>query len=598
MASGEQRSADENVPVLIVGAGPAGLTTALALARQGVQCQIITRHPNQAHTPRAHITNQRTMEIFRALGVADDVVEKAVRIEDIPYNPFILSMAGPEVVRATAWGAGLKDQERYRRASPYTPYNIHQHRLEPVLADAVVASGLADLRYDTEFLDFTEHPDGVDVRTRHRGTGELRTVRARYLVGADGAHSAVREQAGLSLTGEMDLATFGFVWVKADLRRYAEYRPAAMYWSIDMTEFPTWIMLNRWDEWMISWQIDPDTFDLTDHDAIREVLHRSIGDRSVPIEIVDVTRWKVNHAVAEQYSSGRVFCAGDAVHVHPPFNGLGSNTAVADGFNLAWKLAAVLSGRAGPRLLDTYSQERAPVGRQVIDRAYQSAGEVMTVSGAFGVTPEMSTDTKWQKIIEADAPGPEGESRRASIAEAMELMEYNLNAHGVEIGYRYETGALVRDSSDPAGEPPSTDLVYRASTVPGEHLPHVWLERGRRQWSTLDLIGDGFALITGRGGEAWTDAAEQVRQRLGVGVAVRTIGALGSFRDLLGEWAAVRGTDEDGAVLLRPDGHVAWRARSAESAGELVRVMATLLDRRLPAVVEPGTFASLVNAAG
>lgn len=596
MASAEQRSVDEKVPVFIVGAGPAGLTTALALARQGIPSQIITRYPNQAHTPRAHITNQRALEIFRALGVADEVVAKAVRIEDIPYNPFILSMAGPEAVRATAWGAGVKDQERYRRASPYTPHNIHQHKLEPVLADAVVASGLADLRYDTEFLDFTEHPDGVHVRTRHRGTGEMRTVQARYLVGADGARSAVREQAGLRLTGEMDLATFGYVWVKADLRRYAEYRPGAMYWSIDMTEFPTWIMLNRWDEWMVSWQIDPDTFDLEDHDAIRTVLHRSIGDSSVPIEIVDVTKWKVNHAVAEQYSTGRVFCAGDAVHVHPPFNGLGSNTAVADGFNLAWKLAAVLSGQAGPGLLDTYSQERAPVGRQVVDRAFQSAGEVMTISGTFGVTPDMSTDAKWQKILDADAPGPEGDARRASIAEAMQLMEYNLNAHGVEIGYRYETGALVRDPADVGDEPRSTDLVYRPSTVPGEHLPHVWLEQGRRQWSTLDLVGGGFALFTGRGGDAWIDAADQVQQQLGVGVTVRTIGALGSFRDLLGEWAAVRGTDEDGGVLVRPDGHVAWRARTAEGAAKLVQVMATLLDRNTCAVVENDASTPLVNA--
>lgn len=585
----------DNVPVMIVGAGPAGLTTALALARHGIQSQIITRYPNQAHSPRAHITNQRTLEIFRALRVIDAVMEEAVCIEEIPYNPFILSLAGPEVVRATAWGAGLKDQERYRRASPYTPHNIHQHRLEPHLAAAVVDSGLADLRYNTEFLDFTEDPDGVYVRTRHRLTGEIRTVRASYLVGADGGRSSVREQAGLTLTGELDLTDFANVRVKADLRRYTEHRPGAMYWTIAMTNFPVWIMLNRWDEWLVSWVVNED-FDPADHDAIRTVIRRGIGDKSVPLEILDVATWKMNHAAAEQYSAGRVFCAGDAVHLHPPMNGLGSNTSVADGFNLAWKLAAVLTGKAGPRLLDTYSQERAPVGRQVVDRAFQSAGEVLAVPTALGLTPAMSPEEMWQKVLEADLPGPEGDAQRAAIAEAMQLMEYNLNAHGVEVGYRYEAGALVRHPDDAADEPQSTDLVYRASTVPGEHLPHVWLERGRRQWSTLDLVGNGFALLTGRGGEAWMAAADRVQQQLGVGIAVRVIGAPGSFRDLLGEWAAVRGTDEDGGVLVRPDGHVAWRARTADAATELVQIMADILDRG-PRGPEPVAVNSRVNVA-
>ncbi|GAA2311332.1 hypothetical protein GCM10010234_64760 [Streptomyces hawaiiensis] len=495
--------APERAPVLIVGAGPAGLTTALALGRMGVRSIVLTRHLGLAHTPRAHITNQRTLEILADLGVEEEARARGRVLEEMPYNVFFMSMEGPEVARTTAWGAGLKDQTRYRRASRHLPLNLFQHELEPVLARAAVATGMVDLRYGHEFLSLTQDDGGVDATIVERRSGHEYTVRADYLVGADGANSRVLSQIGLSVRGEMDLAPQVSARIKADLTRYVAHRPGALYWAVD-PDYAMWAMVNGFDEWVAGWSVPHGH--VPDHDEVVARIRHSVGDPRLAVEIKAVSTWSVSHAAADQYSVGRVFCMGDAVHRHPPANGLGSNTSIADGYNLAWKLHLVLTGVADASLLDTYSSERVPVGRQVVDRAFTSVGQVHSIGAAIGLRPEMT-----------------------------------------------------------------------------QHLPHAWVEFNRRRMSTVDLVGQGrFTLIIGRRGaarrgEALAQAVDRASALYGLPIVVRVIGSDRAYRDPLGERASVRGIEDDGCLLVRPDGHIAWRARSGPDPDALLDAVARTL---------------------
>lgn len=565
--------APERAPVLIVGAGPAGLTTALALGRMGVRSIVLTRHLGLAHTPRAHITNQRTLEILADLGVEEEARARGRVLEETPYTVFLMSMEGPEVARTTAWGAGLKDQTRYRRASRHLPLNLFQHELEPVLARAAVATGMVDLRYGHEFLSLTQDDGGVDATIVERRSGHEYTVRADYLVGADGANSRVLSQIGLSVRGEVDLAPQVSAWIKADLTRYVAHRPGALYWAVD-PDYAMWTMVNGFDEWVAGWSVPRGH--VPDHDEVVARIRHSVGDPRLAVEIKAVSTWSMSHAAADQYSVGRVFCMGDAVHRHPPANALGSNTSIADGYNLAWKLHLVLTGVADASLLDTYSSERAPVGRQIVDRAFTSVGQVHSIGATIGLRLEMTQAEKWATVRALDDATEEGARRRAALAEAMRLMDHNLNAHGVELGHRYAVPAAHDDTGDDRGT--VDELEYRPSTAPGEHLPHAWVEFNRRRMSTVDLVGQGrFTLITGRRGEALAEAVDRASALYGLPIVVRVIGSDRAYRDPLGEWASVRGIEDDGCLLVRTDGHIAWRARSGPDPDALLDAVARTL---------------------
>jgi 2,4-dichlorophenol 6-monooxygenase len=280
-----------------------------------------------------------------------------------------------------------------------------------------------------------------------------------------------------------------------------------------------------------------------------------------------------------------VFCAGDAVHRHPPSNGLGSNTSIQDAYNLAWKLAAVVAGRAGPGLLETYSAERAPVGKQVVDRANQSIGDTARIFDALGLLDTADPDLMVQHMAARKDATPEAEKQRAALREAIAFKDHEFNCHGVELDQRYESGAVVPDGT-PAEQPTrDPELYHHASSRPGAKLPHAWLTTDhRRRVSTLDLGGHGrFTLFTGIGGDSWVRAATVVGDRLGVDVAAVVIGPGQRYDDLYGDWARVRGIEDGGALLARPDNHVAFRrpgtAGDAEAEAALEGALRTVLDR-------------------
>ncbi|HKO93784.1 MAG TPA: FAD-dependent monooxygenase, partial [Polyangiaceae bacterium] len=330
--------------------------------------------------------------------------------------------------------------------------------------------------------------------------------------------------------------------------------PAASYGEIGLGLIRA---VRPWNSWITGWGFDmsagePDFSE----EALRSKIRTLVGDPELQLEIKSTSTWYVNQAYATEYSSGRVFCGGDAVHRHPPSNGLGSNTSIQDAFNLAWKLAYVLQGYADASLLATYSPERAPIGRQVVQRANQSRKEYAKLHEAFRTVG--SADPVAATVAKLRDPSPDGVAVRQALAEALELKEFEFNSHGVELNQRYISTAVLPDPD--AGEEKwarNPELYAQATTRPGAKLPHAWLvdERGHRI-STLDVIGKGkFSLLTGLGGRAWVSAAKRLDLPY-----LRTVvtGDRGS-RDPYLAWARLRDIDEAGALLVRPDGYIAWR---------------------------------------
>jgi 2,4-dichlorophenol 6-monooxygenase len=574
--------------VLIVGSGPAGGAAALSLATLGVPNIMITKYRWTANTPRAHITNQRAMEIFRDLGVEGQVLADATPHELVGDTVFCTSIAGEEIGRIKTWGTHPAREADYQLASPCLICDIPQTYLEPILVKNATARG-TQTRFSTEYLSHAQDDDGVTTTVRDRLTGATYAIRSKYLIGADGARSLVAEHIGLPYEGQMDIAGSMNITFKADISAKVATRPSVLYWVIQPGSNVGGIgaglvrMIRPWNEWLIVWGYDitqpPPTVDAG---KATEIVRNLLGLPDLEVEITGTSLWGNNEMYATHLQRQRVFAAGDAVHRHPPSNGLGSNTSVQDSYNLAWKLAAVLRGEAGPGLLETYSQERAPVARQIVTRANKSSREFGQFFEVLGLTEAETEEEMREQIEERKANTARGRAKREALVSAMELKNYEFNAHGVELGQFYQSTAIVGDGTarpEPARDP---ELYYQASTVPGSHLPHVWVGDAASKVSTLDLAPYGaFTLFTGIAGEAWAEAAEKVGRDLNVPIKTVIIGPGRDVTDIYYDWARVREIDEDGALLVRPDKFIGWRSMSLPDGPEetLRGVLTALLSR-------------------
>jgi 2,4-dichlorophenol 6-monooxygenase len=566
--------------VLIVGAGPAGLTASALLARHGVKSISVTKYDSTADSPRAHITNQRSMEIFRDLGFEERVRARAMPLDLMGTQVFATSFAGLELARTMAWGAGVDRRSDYERASPTSMCNMPQHVLEPIVLEAANANG-AEIRFGHELIELNEVENGIDALIRSRQDNEEYRIRAKYVVGADGGRSTVARQMQIDFEGEGTIGDSVSVWLKADLSKYVRHRSGALtfiYHPGSEVLFSVWPCVNPWDEW--------NPFFLRHNFAggdiselwIRQQIEAAIGDCSVKYEIKKITKWQVNNLVAKQYRKGRIFLVGDAAHRHSPANGLGSNTSIQDSYNLAWKLALVLSGRASEALLDTYDAERRPVGQQVIARAHRSGRDMSYLWKALGVRPDQPVDEARKNIDLLFAGGEVSAQARRSVWDALDVMNGQFNAHGVELGQRYASRAIVQDETLTSAERTDSDLYYRPSTDPGAHLPHVWIEKDRRQISTLDLVTpDGFTLISGIQGDVWHNAASMVAKEFDVPISYFPIGLRQEYDDVFGDWSRIRGIDDDGCLLIRPDRFVAWRSKRGTTKSAATSALSTAM---------------------
>ena len=570
--------ADITTDVMVIGTGPAGSATAALLASQGINTFIINRYRWLASTPRAHITNQRTMEVLRDLGrnVEDEAYLHATPKELMGENVFCESLAGEELGRMKSWGMDPWSQAEHLVSSPTRMNDLPQTFMEPLLYKTACSRG-AQSRMSCEYLSHVQDEEGVVVTVKDRLTEKNFTVACKYLVGCDGGNSLVAEHAGLPFEGKMGVGGSINILFKADLSKYVAHRPSVLYWVMQPGADVGGIgmglirMIRPWNEWLIVWGYDVNQpAPKVDQAMATHVARQLVGDPMLEIDLISANTWTVNNMYATRMQNQRVFIMGDAAHRHPPSNGLGSNTSIQDAFNLSWKLALVLKGQAKPSLLESFSEERAPIARQIVTRANQSIAEFGPIFEALGMDGGVDHE-KIQRNMDARCDAtPEAESQREALRHAIAFKRYEFDCHGVEMNQRYYSSAIVNDGEPEPEFVQDRELHYAPTTWPGARLPHAWVyDKTGKAHSTLDLTGQGkFTLLTGIGGEAWCNAAKALGGQMGMEIVAHVIGPRRPFEDHGGEWARVREIDDGGCVLVRPDHHVAWRATRLTSQPE------------------------------
>ncbi|MEQ8514724.1 MAG: FAD-dependent monooxygenase, partial [Chromatocurvus sp.] len=453
--------------------------------------------------------------------------------------------------------------------------DLPQNLAEPMLIKAAALRG-SKVRFDTEYLSHRRTRKHVSTLLRDHLTGIEYTVRSKYLIGADGANSRVLDDAKLPVAGDMGLSGSINMVFEADLSRYVAHRPSVLYWVIQPGSNIGGLgigvvrMVRPWNRWLAIWgyDIEQGPPEVTNEFAT-SIVHNLIGDDTIDVKIESTSTWTVNNAWASNNTNGRVFCMGDATHRHPPTNGLGSNTSIQDAFNLAWKLALVLRGQAGASLLDSYNDERTPVAEQIVKRANKSLADFPPILEALGIFRADNPEAMRANMRARTASTPAAAKQRAAILDAINSTHYVYNAHGVEMNLRYSSGAVVPDGTRDPGFKRDAELYHEHSSRPGAPLPHAWLQRRDGKLSSIDLCGRGeFALITGTGGEAWAEAAKTVSAALDLPINATVIGPGKAVEDPFGEFARLRETNEDGALLVRPDFIVGWRAKKLSKTPE------------------------------
>ncbi|RDW75788.1 hypothetical protein BP5796_06609 [Coleophoma crateriformis] len=579
--------------LLIVGAGPAGAALACFLASHGLTGMMVANTPTTADTPRAHITNMAALECLRDIGLEEECLKVAVDGQNMLHTRWCRSMAGEEFARIYSWGNDPKRAGDYDAASPCKHVDIPQTLLEPILVQHAAHHGFP-CRFHTAFLAFEREASGTILsKVEDRLTKQTYEIRSKYLFGCDGARSQVLRQLQIPLIKKPGQGLAMNILIKADLSHLVEHRMGNLHWVLqpdeEMSDFghSTLVrMVKPWNQWMFIVLPKPGSggeFAPT-HEEYLKWVQRAIGDVSIPVEILNVSKWVINETVAEYYSDGNIFCLGDAVHRHPPLNGLGSNTCIQDAFNLAWKIAYVLSGQASPSLLDSYSPERQPVGKEIVTRANQGLRDHGPVFEALGMMGETLEERKRDHGQLSEAT-PEGAARRARLQAAIENTSHEFHGVGVEMNQRYESGAIyVHDESPRPSLPQDAVLEHEITTYPGSRLPHAWLNTRcpSKPFSTIDLAGHGaFCLLTGIGGEKWKDASKAAATELGVEIRSYSIGWKQDYEDVYSDWVRRREISESGCVLVRPDRFVAWRSAEMISSPEakLLQVMKSVLGR-------------------
>jgi 2,4-dichlorophenol 6-monooxygenase len=576
---------DIETGVLVVGAGPAGATAALALASYGVKVLCLNRYGSTSPTPRAHITNQRAMEILREFGLERQTMALASPHDFMRDNVCCTSLAGQELGRIEAWSTQPLLRAQHDLASPCMMVDLTQEMMEPILVGEATRRG-AKVRFDTELLSFAQDDAGVTATVRDRATGSQYQVRASYMIGADGANSRVVEQLGLPLEGTSMLGASIGIGFRADLSRFMQHRPGDMYWMIQPGHgilgygIGGLRLVRAWDRWIATWGYDPAGPPPQPSEAeATAIVHRLLGDDTIPVELEAITTWTMNQIHATRLRSGRVFAMGDAVHRHPPMNGLGSNTALQDAYNLAWKLAMVLAGKAGDALLDSYDAERQPVAEALVKKTMGNMVLFGRIATALGLTRQAQDQAEMDALIDAfSEPTTAGMHRRKEFRQAMASWVYGFSAVGGEHNLRYTSGAVIPDGLDLTVEDPELQVILGLQS--GRRVPHVWLTENQHRVSTLDLCGGGvFTLLTGLAGQDWKAAAQEVSGRLGVPVSVHLVGPRQRYEDPYGDFGRLCLPDETGAILVRPDHVVAWHvgAMPGEPAGALYAALMSVL---------------------
>ena len=426
-----------------------------------------------------------------------------------------------------------------------------QSRLEPLLLAEARQRG-CDVRYNTELTSFTQDAEGVSATLLDRVTGTSSVIQADYLLGADGAHSHIRDALGIKAEGLGTLDEhYIFIYFRADWAELIRgYEADAIL--IDRPGIRGFFLITDADRGMFL--IQEESAQEYTTERCRELILDGIGKPDLAVEIVDIAHWQPAQQVAEHFRQGRVFLVGDAAHTMPPKLGLGVNTAIQSAQNLAWKLAAVIRGQASQELLSTYETERHPVG--------QLASQQSLVGPAAALLTQGSDD----KLLP---------------------VEKRIPLFSLIAGYQYRSQAVLSDDATPSS-PNEIELLKKPEELsgqPGTRVPHLWLGLGEQRLSTLDLLDGRFVLLTGPAGVPWLKAASEAAASLGIQLSAYRLGTDGDLLDRENDWQTKMGMSDEGAVLLRPDGFVAWRTSTLPTSPEsgLIQVLSSILCRPAPA---------------
>jgi 2-polyprenyl-6-methoxyphenol hydroxylase-like FAD-dependent oxidoreductase len=533
----------KHTPVLIVGGGLSGLTSALFLARHNIDYLLIEKHTSTAIHPKAGGITFRTMELFRQLGLESAIRTASKPLEHIRGRIAVetlqnIDLAELKKVESVQKATDEKIAKRIEKISPSKAASCYQTEIEPILLQAI-EQRKGHIRFNTELIEYQQDDLGVTATIRDRETGTEEIIQSDYLVAADGAKSSIRKHTNIPTTGRGVIGGhYMNIHFRANLSYFLKGSQFGFYQILNPEAFGALITVNNCDEWIYHVAYDPSKGQCPEdfsEDECYKIIKKAIGISNLDIVILSILPWAAVEKTATCFWDKRVFLVGDAAHLMPPTGGFGSNTGIQDAHNLAWKLAAVIRKQAHPRLLQTYHDER----HHVVKETTKYASDLLFRAMNKGVSNLN-----------------------------------NMDPLAITVGYKYSSGAIIEEKLN-------THRMDRLELEgqPGTRAPHMWLKYQDKYISTLDLIGENFVLLTGEDNRCWRTAAEDVASYLGIFINVYGIGSESDLVECEGNWEAVYNVSSQGAVLIRPDGFVAWRTKERILNPNLIlkQVMTTIL---------------------
>ncbi|HXC50853.1 MAG TPA: FAD-dependent oxidoreductase [Candidatus Limnocylindrales bacterium] len=546
--------------VLVVGAGPTGLSAALFLARAGLSSHVVERRPGPQRAPAAHVVNARTFEIWRQAGLDMDAMLALAKDPRDAGQVHWVTRLGGEILGSLPYERQTGD---VLDVTPTPLRNLSQHRLERFLAEEIFAKTGVRPAYAHRWDDSTQSGGGVTSRVRDVATGDVYEVRSRYVIAADGAGSPLRKSLGISCLGPDRIQAFVMIHFEANLRPLVADNPGVIFWISDPSCAGCLVAHDIDREWvfMHAWDPSVESFESYDDARCMDLVRRAMVASDIPLTIRAAAPWLMTSQIAERYREGRIFLAGDAAHRFPPTGGMGLNTGVQDAHNLVWKIAAVEKGWADPTILDTYESERRPVASYNAEQSLANAVRLMEVPVAMGTAdlPDAARRS-FDEMLESPR-------RRAEVAAAIANQAEHFDMLGLQMGFAYPEGAVLSDGSEAVGlSNPIREFV--PSSRPGSRLPHGWIVKNGARVSTLDLIStDRLTLLVPKGSGLSTTS---------IAAPIRVVEWGKDVDDPDNWWEHVAALAGGGGLLVRPDQHVAARFVRVPAADELMAVLEKL----------------------